>query len=104
MTSARRRDVVPTLESAGQKQDTLVRGAEEYHAMEGHSSCRPRVTTNEFPFFLFFFKFLLFYYLKKTVVFVIILFMAMHILLTSSRGQKETCTPFCLVFYILEFL
>lgn len=74
MTSARRRDVVPTLESAGQKQDTLVRGAEEYHAMEGHSSCRPRVATNEL--LSFFFKFLLFYYFKKTVVFVIILFMA----------------------------
>lgn len=70
VTSARRRDVVPTLESAGQRRDTLVRGAEEHHAMGGHSSCRPRVETlypslsptNELLFFL------LFYYLKTVVL------------------------------------
>lgn len=101
---------MPTLESAGQRRDTLVRGAEENHAMGGRSSCRPRVATL-YPLlspqmsYFFFFKFLLFYYLK-TVVFIMILLMAMRILLKGSRRQKEICTPFCqsFIFFDLSFL
>lgn len=115
---ARRRDVVPTFESAGQRND---RSNESGTRVNKHWPREEEPWGNIWAGFLvvspvlqlfilcsvlqmelfLFSKFLLFYYLK-TVVLIMILLTTMSLLLMSSRRQKETCTPFMSAFSMLE--